>query len=135
MPPQAQVIDCADMVVVAGFQNSHVHFTPPGWTVEPNASADRLSEQLAAMFTHWGFTTVVDTGSDPISTGTLRRRIESGEANGPRILTAGLPLYPPKGLPFYLQDIPADLLKRLPQPATPGEASATVRIRRATATS
>ena len=126
-PAQAHVIDCAGMFVVAGFQNSHIHFTPPGWTVEPTAPADRLSEQLAAMLTRWGFSTVVDTGSDPDSTGTLRRRIESGEVRGPRILTAGLPLYPPNGVPFYLQDIPADLLKRLPQPATPGEASAIVR--------
>jgi imidazolonepropionase-like amidohydrolase len=121
--PRATIIDCHGMFVVAGFQNSHVHFTPPGWTVNSDARAEDVSRQLEAMLTRWGFTTVIDTGSEPTSTALLKKRIESGEVKGPRILTAGLPLYPPKGLPYYLNDIPSDLLKLLPQPETPAAAA------------
>src|SRR5207248_11777826 len=80
--------------------------------------------QLEAMLTRYGFTTVVDTGSLLANTVALRRRIESGDVPGPRILTAGSPLYPPDGIPFYLKDgsVPPELLKLLPQPATPADA-------------
>jgi imidazolonepropionase-like amidohydrolase len=135
VPSQAKVINCDGMFVLAGFQNSHVHFTPPGWTVEPNAPADQISQQLASMLTRCGFTTVVDTGSDPTATIQVRKRIESGEIRGPRILTAGLPLYPPNGLPYYLNDIPAELLKTLPQPATPTKRQRSSAIWQATAIS
>jgi imidazolonepropionase-like amidohydrolase len=127
IPAGVTTIDCAGLVVTAGFQNSHIHLTPPAWIVEPTAPANDVSSQLQAMLTRWGFTTVVDTGSDPAATSRLRRRIESGEVKGPRILTAGLPLYPPKGVPFYLQDLPAEILRMLPQPATPDDAAALVR--------
>lgn len=127
VPKDAEVLDCTDRTIMAGFWNNHIHLTPPGWTAELNAPADEVSQQLDAMLTRWGFTTVVDTGSDPTTTNALRRRIRSGEIKGPRILTAGLPLYPPKGLPYYLQDLPADLLKMLPQPETPAEAAALVK--------
>jgi imidazolonepropionase-like amidohydrolase len=65
---------------------------------------------------------VVDTGSDPGITGELRRRIERGDFAGPRIRTAGLPLYPEHALPYYLDDLPAEIRARLPQPASPDEA-------------
>ena len=32
VPAAAQRIDCAGAVIVAGFQNSHVHFTEDHWT-------------------------------------------------------------------------------------------------------
>jgi len=56
----------------------------------------------------------------------LRARIEQGELPGPRILTAGLPLYPQDGIPFYLLDMPPEFLALLPQPATVEEALAAV---------
>ncbi len=44
------------------------------------------------------------------------------------ILTAGLPLYPPNGIPYYVKDgAPSDLLKLLPQPSTPAQATDFVR--------
>jgi imidazolonepropionase-like amidohydrolase len=80
------------------------------------------------MLTRYGFTTVVDTGSRLPNTTTLRRRIESREVAGPRILTAGTPLYPPDGVPYYVKAaVPPDLLKLLLPPATPGEAIRLVR--------
>jgi imidazolonepropionase-like amidohydrolase len=78
------------------------------------------------MLTRSGFTTVVDTGSDPVNTIALRRRIENGEVPGPHIYTAGGPLYPPHGIPVYLKDLPPRILSQLGQPATPERADALV---------
>jgi imidazolonepropionase-like amidohydrolase len=116
------------MVLVAGFQNSHVHFTEDRWVDSASLSAPKLADQLQTMLIAYGFTTVVDTGSFLENTVALRRRVETGEVVGPRILTAGSPLYPPDGIPFYLKDgsVPADVLKLLPQPSTPAEAASVV---------
>ena len=128
VPPGARIIDCRNMVLVAGFQNSHVHFTEDRWVESASQPAATLVAQLQTMLTSYGFTTVVDTGSFLENTVALRRRVATDEVLGPRILTAGLPLYPPDGIPYYLKDgsIPADLLKLLPQPPTRAEAAAIV---------
>jgi imidazolonepropionase-like amidohydrolase len=112
--------------VLAGFQNNHVHFFGPA--VDPAATlpAPQLEQSLREMFTRFGFTTVVDTGSMIETTAALRSRIERGELAGPRILTAGLPLYPVDGLPFYLRSLPPELLQRLPQPASVEQAAAVI---------
>jgi imidazolonepropionase-like amidohydrolase len=68
-----------DEVVFAGFWNSHVHFTGRQWLDAAHLPADQLSKQMREMLTHSGFTTVVDTASDPENTLALRRRIERGE--------------------------------------------------------
>jgi imidazolonepropionase-like amidohydrolase len=61
--------------------------------------------------------------SNPPDTMPLRRRIESGELKGPRVYTAGRALFPPRpGLPFYLSDLPRNLLDQMQQPSTPAEA-------------
>jgi imidazolonepropionase-like amidohydrolase len=78
------------------------------------------------MLTHSGFTTVVDLGSDIRSTSALRRRVDSSEVLGPRIFTAGSPLYPPNGIPYYLSDLPAEIRRLLPQPSSAAEAAAIV---------
>jgi len=123
-PAGAKIIDCRGLAVVPGFWNTHVHFTEPKWEDAARKPAGGLGEQLREMLTRWGFTTVVDTGSFLANTVALRRRIESGEIAGPRIFTAGTPLYPPKGIPYYLVDaLPPELLKELPQPATAAEAA------------
>ncbi len=128
VPAGATTIDCKGLVIVAGFQNSHVHFTEEKWTDAAHQPAGKLGEQLVAMLTRWGYTTVVDTASLPENTVALRRRIESGEVAGPRILTAGAPLYPPQGIPYYVKDtLPAAVVAQLPQPATAAEAVAAVR--------
>jgi imidazolonepropionase-like amidohydrolase len=117
---------CTGCFVFAGFWNSHVHFTEPKWAAAATAPAAVLTQELEAMLTHSGFTTVVDLGSDIRSTSVLRRRIESGELSGPRIFTAGAPLYPPTGIPYYLSDLPPEIRAILPQPSTPTEARAIV---------
>jgi imidazolonepropionase-like amidohydrolase len=120
IPAGSKVIDCKGLVVTAGFQNSHVHFDEPKWMDAANQTSSRISQQLADMLTRYGFTTVVDTGSMLPNTVAIRTRVEADAAVGPRILTAGAPLYPPDGIPYYLLNaLPPEILKLLPQPATP----------------
>src|SRR5262245_17118398 len=113
---ETKTSDCRG-VVTAGFQNSHVHFMEDVWNDAAKAPADRLQGGLEAMLTRYGFTTVFDTGSDQANTIALRNRIEKGELRGPRVLTAGLPLYPPGGIPSYISHLPPELLARMHQPA------------------
>ena len=120
-------LDCSGMYIIAGFQNSHVHFTEPKWTDAAQIPAPQLAGQLQEMFTRYGFTTVVDAGSLIDNTTAIRKRIESGEVPGPRILTAGIPLYPAGAIPYYLKNsLPPNELKLLYQPSTPPEAMADV---------
>ena len=126
-PPGAQIVDCAGRTIVAGFWNSHVHFTEPKWENAANLPPAQLTKQLQEMLTRYGFTSVVDTGSLLPNTLAIRARIESGQiadrVAGPRILTAGSPLFPKDGIPYYLvETLPPDILKLLDQPATPEEA-------------
>jgi len=127
LPPGARAIDCSGLTVTAGFQNSHVHFIEEKWLHPKQIPAARLSRQLSGMLTSYGFTTVVDTASDLATTTAIRARIESGEVPGPRIFTAGPPLFPPDGIPFYYRPFAPEMLQHLHQPATPAEAIAAVR--------
>ncbi len=126
VPKGVAKLPCTDCVVFAGFWNTHVHFMEPKWSNAAHLPAAQLTQQLQQMLTHSGFTTVVDTGSDPADTMALRRRIESGELLGPHIYTAGIPLYPVHAIPYYLGDLPPEIRSRLGQPATPAEARALV---------
>ena len=128
VPAGAVAIDCAGTVIFAGFQNSHVHFTEEKWVDAAHQEPARLSVNLSTMLTRFGYTTVVDTASSLANTAALRRRIEAGEVAGPRILTAGEGVYPPKGIPYYVRDtLPAAIVDALPQPSSPAEAVAVVR--------
>lgn len=123
VPQGVGIVDCGGMTVMAGFQNSHVHFMEPKWNDAAKLPADQLTQQFEDMFTRYGFTSVVDIGSYLQNTEALRDRVDSGEVRGPRILTAGSPLYPPDGVPFYIKSsLPPNVVKQLPQPATPAEA-------------
>ncbi len=123
IPPDTRVVSGEGGTVVAGFWNAHVHFTEAKWKFSKRESAATLNAQLREMLTSRGFTTVVDTGSDPRSTLPLRRRVESGELLGPTILTAGPSVFPPRGIPYYLRgSIPFWMRGFVPQPATPAAA-------------
>jgi imidazolonepropionase-like amidohydrolase len=120
VPADAKKLDCAGLFITAGFQNSHVHFTEQKWDDAANQPASKLSQQLAAMLTRYGFTTVVDAASTLTNTVALRSRIQSGDVPGPRILTAGLPLY--ATTPFYLKDtLPPAILEYTEKALTPTE--------------
>lgn len=119
IPPESETIDGRGGTVVAGLWNSHVHFTQPKWRSSGRETASVLTAQLQDMATSRGFTTVVDTGSDPRSTLPLRQRVRSGEVVGPTILTAGPSVFPPGGIPYYLRDsLPWWLRPLVPKPRT-----------------
>jgi imidazolonepropionase-like amidohydrolase len=117
IPADARIIDCTGKTIVAGFWNSHVHFTQEPWRNAANAPVASLEEHMRAMLTKWGFTTVWDLGSDPNDTLALRRRIAANEVAGPNIFLAGS-IFPKGGHPVYL---PAEM--KLPEAATPDEAT------------
>jgi imidazolonepropionase-like amidohydrolase len=128
IPSGATVLPCDHCVITAGFWNAHVHFTEPKWSGAEWKSASTLNPQLADMFLSRGFTTVVDVGSNPADTLSIRRRVESGELDGPFIYTSGPPLYPPRGIPYYVRDsVPWWIRFLVNQPDTPGEARRDVR--------
>jgi imidazolonepropionase-like amidohydrolase len=127
-PPDATPMEaCNGGVITAGFQNSHVHFTHDSFADAAARPAEDLSAAFERMLTGFGFTTVVDTASNPANTFPMRERIERGEIRGPRILSVGAPLYPKDGIPFYLREMPPELLGKLSQPGEAAEAAQLVR--------
>jgi len=103
VPHDATVIDCTGLVVTAGFWNSHVHILLPGLLHAEKLSSQQVTSQLQEMLTRWGFTTVFDIASVLSNTTLIRRRIESGEVKGPRILTVGEPFWVKGGTPVYVK--------------------------------
>lgn len=126
VPKDVNVLRCPQCSAFAGFWNTHVHFMEPKWGNAATLPVAQLTAQLREMLGRSGFTAVVDTGSDPRDTTALRGRIESGEVSGPRIYTAGLPLFPPNALPYYLRDLPPPVQALFPQPKTGAEAAEAV---------
>lgn len=117
IPSDTQVVDCTGKTIVAGFWNSHVHFTEAVWKNAGVAPAASLEKHMQDMLTRWGFTTVWDLGSDPTDTLPLQRRVNSGEVPGPAILSAGN-MYPKGGHPVYIpREVP------LPEVDTPEQAT------------
>ena len=97
------------MSSTAGFQNSHVHFTEDalerrGAQAPPAALAQAARGRCSR-----------GTASPRCSTRARTRRTPSlcarasrkAKLPGPRILTVGLPLYPPDGIPVYIRDLAA----------------------------
>lgn len=116
IPPDAQVIDCTGKTIVAGFWNSHVHFTEAVWNNAGSAPAAPLTAHMQAMLTRWGFTTVWSVGSNPSDSLALRRRVYADEILGPNIFLAGS-IFPKDGRPAYLPDA------QIPEAATPERAA------------
>ncbi len=130
-PNGVETIACHGCAVLAGFWNAHVHFMEAKWNDAAHQPVEKLAHQMSEMLTHSGFTTVVDTGSDGENTIALRRRMASGDFPGPRIFTAGIPIFPAHALPYYLADLPPDFKAKMAQPETPVEAAAFVDKNRA----
>ena len=98
----ARVIDCSGNFIVAGLWNSHIHILTPELLRARDATAAVLDGELDTMLNRWGFTTVFDLASVLHNSVALRRRIESGEVRGPRIFTAGEPIWTKP--PIYVRD-------------------------------
>ncbi|MET0676137.1 MAG: amidohydrolase family protein [Bradyrhizobium sp.] len=120
IPPDAQVIDCTGKTIVAGFWNSHVHFTEAVWRNAETAPAAPMTAHMQAMLTRWGFTTVWSLGSDPENSMALRRRVYADEILGPNMFFVGS-IFPKNGRPSYLPDA------RIPEADTPEQATAMAR--------
>jgi imidazolonepropionase-like amidohydrolase len=122
-PPNAEMLDCRGDTIVAGFWNCHVHFTERRWVDAEHAPAEQLARDLQQMLTRQGFTAVVDEGSILPNTLSLRQRIEAGKVPGPRIITAGIPLFPKDGIPWYVtESLTPEVVKQLYVPASAEEA-------------
>ena len=96
VPTGMPVVDLTGLTLVAGFWNNHVHFSEAKWIPADDIAPARLAEAFREMLTRWGFTTVFDTGSPLENTLALRRRVEAGAVDGPRIFTTGDILFPPE---------------------------------------
>jgi imidazolonepropionase-like amidohydrolase len=104
VPKAARMIDGRGAVLTAGFWNSHIHLMPPELLNAATAKAETLQAGLEAMLTRWGFTSVFDIASMTDNSLALRRRINSGEVQGPMLLTVGAPFYPKDGTPIYVRE-------------------------------
>jgi imidazolonepropionase-like amidohydrolase len=102
--PNVPVIDARGCVLVAGFWNSHIHLMMPDQLNAATEKAETLQSSLQTMLTRWGFTTVFDLASSTDNALALRRRVESGEIPGPKILTVGDPFFPKDGTPIYVRE-------------------------------
>jgi Amidohydrolase family len=116
VPSDARVIDCTGKTVVAGFWNSHAHFTEAVWLNAGSAPAGPLTAHMQEMLTRWGFTSVWSLGSDPDNSMALRRRVYADEILGPNIFLVGS-IFPRDGRPAYLPDA------RIPEAETPERAA------------
>lgn len=103
-------IDLQGRWVLPGFWNSHVHFTDPALR-----EASRQQGVIDDMLLGYGFSYVVDTGSDPSLLSQIRRDIRNNELRGPQILSAGGSIVFEGGTPIYLET-------KLPEVATIAEA-------------
>lgn len=121
IPRGAKILDCAGLTLTAGFWNSHVHFSELKWQDAARLSSAQMAQHLRDALTAYGFTTVVDTGSLLENTKIVRRRIETGETEGPKILTAGEPVASRDGTPFYVRPL------KLPEVLSPEQSRALVR--------
>jgi imidazolonepropionase-like amidohydrolase len=117
IPADAREIDCTGKTIVAGFWNSHVHFTEAVWKTSATGPAAPLTTHMQEMLTKWGVTTAWSLGSNPEDGFALRRRISSGEVLGPAIFFAGS-IFPKDGHPAYL---PAEM--QLPEADSPERAT------------
>jgi len=98
IPNDARVLDCTGLSLTAGFWNSHVHFTERNWSDAARIPAVKLALQLQD-FTSYGFTSVFDLSSALENTKEIRRRIDSTEVDGPRVLSTGEGIVPAGAAP------------------------------------
>lgn len=103
--PTAQIIDGTNLTVVAGLWNSHIHLFSPTLSQPSTTNGKALADELEAMLTRWGFTSVFDIASLPGQAIALRKRIEAGEIPGPNILTVDAPIFPLNGTPIYAREL------------------------------
>lgn len=95
----AKTIDISGMTALPGLIDCHVHlFFGGGYDMVSNSTRDsNLAARRAVAHLQRGVTTVRDLGAPAPEVFELRRRIESGETPGPRVVAAGPLLTVPGG--------------------------------------
>ncbi len=122
VPWGQHTLDCSGLILLAGFWNCHVHLLGSEWAHADSLPAATLSQQLSHMLTRWGFTHVFELATlDFLNLRALRARLQSGEVDGPALLSAGEPFVPLHGNPFYIEPL------RLKEIGTPEAAIAYVK--------
>ena len=122
VPKSDRIISCKGMVLTAAFWNCHVHFIEPKWNRADTIAPERFNQQMSDMLTSHGFVHVFDLAAlDIQQTLRIRNRIKKGDVAGPVIYTAGVPLVPPDGSPFYIEPL------KLPEATDPQQAALHVR--------
>jgi imidazolonepropionase-like amidohydrolase len=117
IPKDTTILDCKGLVLTAAFWNSHVHFTEARWQNAASLPAAQLARDFQDMLTRYGFAHVLDTGSVPQNTLTLRQRVENENIAGPSIRLASGSFVGPDGTPFYLAPM------KLPELSSPEQAT------------
>lgn len=122
VPASYSVIDCKDLTLTAAFWNCHVHFIEPKWQDADLMPVKQFNAQMEQMITSHGFAHVYDLAEFSIGNVLrIRNRIRKGDVRGPVIYTAGVPLVPQNGSPFYIAPL------KLPEATDPQQAVAHVR--------
>ncbi len=96
-------IDAQGMTVMPGMIETHVHLLLVDRTLENQEALDEWIEQALPGdlrgYLESGFTTALSTGDHPSSILAVKRRIEIGELQGPRLLVSGPVFTGPGGHP------------------------------------
>jgi len=86
IPPGAERINASGLSVLAGFWNADVWIDDELIELAESGEAAPLAAALEERFTRFGFTTVVDHGSQYSEVAPLIERIQAGGVRGPRIV-------------------------------------------------
>lgn len=95
-------IDAAGMTVLPGFIDTHRHLLPSQFINSDAALSRWLEDRLPAELQNYlaaGITTIMSTGDYFPAILEVRRRIEAGELQGPRLLSVGSNFSAPSGHP------------------------------------